>query len=249
MPAEHDGYDGADPLMSVITDEPLTEAARTDPVLLAEHRTAAADVALLRDQLGIIGRALGEPAAAPHPAPVRAPRPRRRRRPLALAFGTLAVACAGALVAGLGWLVVQAGSGHDDAGGASATSDSRSDSREAAGTLFGNPRYLACARLVAEGTVTDVQQVPGTEQERITLGVTRSYKPEPEPKPDKAEDTVTFVQDIDARPRLREGDRALVGIPRNAATPDAVFVGERKIAPERAWITRSLPESRTLSCA
>ncbi|MGF0171542.1 hypothetical protein ACQF36_13840 [Streptomyces sp. Marseille-Q5077] len=69
-----DGYDegrgGVDALMAAITGEPLTDEARADAAFMAEHRSAAADVALLREQLGIIGHALTEPMPA-SPAPER----------------------------------------------------------------------------------------------------------------------------------------------------------------------------------
>ncbi|MFI2757953.1 hypothetical protein ACH5A3_03610, partial [Streptomyces echinatus] len=60
-------YDGMDALMAAITGDPLPEEARRDPVFLAEHRAAEADVAVLRDRLAWLAEALtgderGEPA-------------------------------------------------------------------------------------------------------------------------------------------------------------------------------------------
>ncbi|MBD0418340.1 hypothetical protein H0H10_04005 [Streptomyces sp. TRM S81-3] len=242
MAAGHPG--GDDALMAAITGEPLPPEARADAALLAEHRSAAADVALLREQLGIIGRTLGasppeqEPAAPVLPAPVRPP----RRRPLVLAFRALAVACAGAVVTGLGWLVVQGG-GIGGAGADSAASGAKQQDSAESRPGFGGPLDLACARLVAEGTVTGVEPGPGAAGQRVTVHLTRSYKPaQPET------DEITFVQDEDTAVPLGPGDRTLVSIPRHAAAPDAVFVGEDVIAPVRARITASLPESRTLTC-
>lgn len=63
-------YDGVDALMAAITDEPLPRGADTDAGFMAEHRAAKAEVALLREQLGIIGEALSAP-----------PRPRRNPCP------------------------------------------------------------------------------------------------------------------------------------------------------------------------
>ncbi|MFD8813825.1 hypothetical protein ACFV23_20595, partial [Streptomyces sp. NPDC059627] len=85
MTAEHDDherYDGrdeeeTDALFAVLMDEPLTGGQRADPAFMAEHRAATADVALLREQLGIIGDTL----AAPPPRPEPRPRPAARRRP------------------------------------------------------------------------------------------------------------------------------------------------------------------------
>ncbi|MYS73736.1 hypothetical protein GTY88_25460, partial [Streptomyces sp. SID5926] len=104
---QHPG--GYDALMAAITGEPLPPDAGADA--RGEYRSATADVALLREQLNLIGEALGDTvpedrtAPAPAPAAVRAPAP--RRRPFRLALGVLAAACAGVLVTGLGWLVVQ----------------------------------------------------------------------------------------------------------------------------------------------
>src|SRR2546430_465015 len=99
MPAEHNG---ADALMAAITGEALSEEARADTAFMAEHRRAEADVALLREQLGIIGDALGaEERPQRQSAPVRAPRDRGRAR--RFAFGSLAAAAVATVLAGMGW--------------------------------------------------------------------------------------------------------------------------------------------------
>lgn len=48
-------YDGVDALMAAILDEPLPAAARQDPAFTAARDAAAADVAVLREQLGSSG--------------------------------------------------------------------------------------------------------------------------------------------------------------------------------------------------
>ncbi|WP_225102855.1 hypothetical protein [Streptomyces sp. CoH27] len=61
MTAEHEGvgeYGGMDALMAAITGDPLPEEARQDPALLAEHREAEADLAVLKAQLGWLAEAL-----------------------------------------------------------------------------------------------------------------------------------------------------------------------------------------------
>ncbi|MDO0933165.1 hypothetical protein QQY66_16235 [Streptomyces sp. DG2A-72] len=245
MTAEHNGTDA---LMAALTDEPLTDEARADAAFMTEHESALADLELLREQLGAIGDALAaEPAKKKAEKPAPAVR-QRGRRTLRFALGGLAVACAASLFAGMGWLVVQAGSGTDDSGSGTVAEASASDSSgkaesdssgKAESLSKSRARYLACAHLVVEGTVTAVVPVPGTAQERVTLDVTRSYKPA------KGEDEVVFVMDEDI---LNKGDHALIGLPRNAASPDMWAVGRKDIARERAWITRALPESRTLTC-
>ncbi|TXS40371.1 hypothetical protein EAO75_35955 [Streptomyces sp. uw30] len=240
MTAENQGR-GADALMAAITGEPLSDEARADAAFMAEHDSAAADVALLREQLRIIGHALAEPPPpVPEPAPVRRPS-RARRRIRTVAFGSLAVAAAASVLAGMGWLVTQAGSGADSDAGAS-SADKAAPSVQASGTDFGSPRYLACSRLVAEGRAASVEQVPGTASVRVTLDMTRYYKP------DQGERELTFVVDENLVPGLREGDQVLIGIPRGDREPDFWAVGEQDIAPERAWITASLREGRELTC-
>ncbi|MFG3150761.1 hypothetical protein ACGF7W_01780 [Streptomyces sp. NPDC048219] len=239
---QHPG--GPDALMAAITGEPLPPGSDAD--VQEAHRSATADVALLREQLAFLGQALGEPPPAPEavrPAPVARPRP--RRRPLRLALGTLAAACAGAVVVGLGWLVVQGPGGSTD----DAAADSAASGAERGGPApgaktgagFGTPRYLACARLVAEGTVTAAEPVPGAARHRITLRVTRTYTP-PE-----GTGRSTFVLD-DTTARLAPGDQVLIGIPGDRPAPDAVITGAADIATARALVTASLPESRTLTC-
>ncbi|WP_406445364.1 hypothetical protein OHB14_40300 [Streptomyces sp. NBC_01613] len=236
----HEAYDGADALMAAITGAELPDEARADAAFMAGHRKAEADLALLKEHLGIIGDALAEEARPVRtPAAVRAPRDRRMVR--RFAFGTVAVAGVAGVLAGMAWLLAQGG-------GAASTSSSDSGAKAAEsaapGSAFSSPGYLACARLVAEGRVTEVEQVPGTaDQERITLDVTHSYKPE------KSEKEITFVLDEGAvQKALHKGDHLLVALPQQAATPDYVLVGEKAIAHERAGLTRALPESADITC-
>ncbi|MET8113641.1 hypothetical protein [Streptomyces prasinus] len=265
--AEHEGaaLDG-DALMAAILGEPLPAAARRDPAFLAARDAAAADVAVLREQLGIIGDTLAR-EAEPGPAPVRplpavapppgrtssfgrTPPPRRARRSLKVALGALAAAAAASVVLGTGWLVTQAGQGDTASSGAGAAAEDAADAkRQEADTGFGSAGYLACARLVVEGTVTKVEPVPGAGRDRVTLETTRRHKPEPGRKglgKDRGE--VTFLAEAAGGPRLRVGDQVLIGLPREGSVPDAVIVGEEDIAPERERITAALPASRALTC-
>ena len=240
MTAEHNSVDA---LMAAITGEELPEEARADAAFAAEHRRATADVALLRQQLGIIGEALAEePRPERAPVPVRAPRDWHRARRFAV--GSLAVAAVGTVLTGLGWLLVQANSGVDSMSGGSADSASKADRNAEAGSAFSSPGYLACTRLVAEGEVTAVEPVSGTaEQERITLDVTRSYKPE------KSRREITLlIEEETLRKALHKGDHILVAVPPQSTVPDYVIVGEKAIAHERAGLTRALPESADVTC-
>ncbi|MFG3657473.1 hypothetical protein [Streptomyces sp. NPDC047706] len=246
MTVERDGQGGLDPrdpLMAVITGEPLPDAARADAALLAEYRSAEADVAVLREQLGVIGEALTEvPEAAEPPARSPAPSVRvrpHRRRPFALALVAAGVAAAGTVVVGMGWLLAQAGGGATETSGAGADSARSDSSSEAVGPL-GSPEYLACARLVAEGEVTDTRPVPGTAEERVTLEVSRSYEPA------DGDTEVSFV--IPASAGLDEGEQVLVALRRGSASPDVWLVGEQAIAGQRQLLAETLPQARATAC-
>ncbi|MEV6018336.1 hypothetical protein [Streptomyces sp. NPDC051997] len=253
-------YEGLDPLMAAITDAELPEGARYDVLFMAEHQSAEADVEVLREQLVVIGDALADSGrTAERAGGSRISRgtggPRAKRRPgagrpggipgkrsrlraaLAVGAGTLAAAAVASMVVGLGWMAAQGGTNSADAksaDGAKADSGSR-------GSLSA-PGYIACSRLIAEGTVTGVAAVPGTARDRITLDVYHSYKPATGGK------KVTFLMDRNVVPRLHRGDEVLVGIPRHASTPDIWTVGEQAIARERSWIVKALPQARGLRC-
>ncbi|GGV44765.1 hypothetical protein [Streptomyces spectabilis] len=241
-------HDGADALMLAVTDGPVPDAARADEEFMAEHAAAVADVAALRKQLRAMGDTLarGPEAEPPTARPVRAPGPAGpgwRRALLALA----ATAAAG-LLGGVVWLGARAdlGSGGDgdaksaDAGSRPGELESGGDTaqRDEGGKQSG-VGYVACARLIVEGTVRSVETLPGGIEDRITLDVARAYKPV------KAPDEVTFVMDVNVDPPLRAGDRALIGIPEGEASPDIWSTG-KGVAEERGWIVAALPKARAL---
>ncbi|WP_051803944.1 hypothetical protein [Streptomyces sp. NRRL S-474] len=250
---EYDGeYDGMDPLMAVLVGDPLPEGARQDAGFMTAHSAAEADVALLREQLGLIGDRLArdaEPSVRPDAATGTAVTSlsERRGRPrplrLSMALRGLAAAAAAAAVVGMGWLVVQSGTGAggDNAGSSAADSAAKPQQGAESGKL-GHAGYLACARLVVEGTVAEVEPAPGTGQDRVTLDVNRSYKPA------EGQDQVVFVLAEDTGPRPRPGEHVLVGITRGQAEPDLWTTGEKEIARDRAWITAALPQSRAVAC-
>ena len=238
MSAENETYD-SDALMAAITGEELTAEARADSAFLAEYRAAEADIGLLREQLGILGETLAAapPAPKPVPARLRPPSPARRRA-RTLAFGTLAVAAAASVVTGLGWLVGHSGDLNSDAG---ASSDSAAKAET--GVRFGGPAYLACATTVAEGEVTAVKELPASGEVQVAVRVTHYFKPT------RGVDHLTYViGGYDLPEPLTKGTRVLFGVTEGSPTPDHWVVGEKEIARERAWITASLPESRTSGC-
>ncbi len=247
MPAENEhgptreSYDGMDALMAALTDAPLSDEARDDPGYLAAHRAATADLALLRDQLTVLADTLTRPE--PAPAPVVLPLRRRQVRPAVRALRALAVAAAGAMVAGAGWLLVQTGGGASSSGDSSAAADSADQKAEAgAGGPFGDPAFLACARLVVEGDVTAVEPLPGTGDERVTLRVTRAYKPEET----AAEVRFALARDMD--PLVAKGDHVLVALDEEGDSPVVWSVGEAGIAAEREALARALPQAEQRSC-
>ncbi|MFF9714740.1 hypothetical protein ACF1DW_03965 [Streptomyces sp. NPDC014603] len=326
-----------DPLMLAILAETPPADARRDPAFLTEHEAALADLAVLREQLALLGDVLTEPVDAvpgegvheapadrtgptgrtptdrtptdrtptdgtptdrtptdraptdrtptdraptdgPHPGahpppppppphrprgheartsrgsrgPGRRPGPRRPRRPLRVALGSLAVAAAAAFVAGLGWLVVQPGATQDassaDAGVAAGDRSSPGAAEDAPAPPgaeqqdpVGSARRLACARLVAEGTVTAVRPVPGADGRRVTLAVTRVHKGE-EGAP------VTFLLGASAESSPGVGDEVLVVLPGEGDRPDLLVTGAQNVALARAWVTATLPEADRLAC-
>jgi hypothetical protein len=247
MTAEHEGHAGLDALMAAITDEPLPDGAHADAAFLADHRSATADVALLREQLGIIGRALADPPPAPAPEsqPVRVRASRARQRASRFAFGTLAVAAVASVVTGMGWLLAQ--NGASDASSAGGSADQAAT--DAGGTLFGSPTYLACAGIVAEGTVTAAEPLDDPELLLVTVHVTTYYKGGGERKGEKKEkDEVTYVVNTYEGRDFAQGDRVLFGVPRDGTTPDYWAVGEKEVAVDRALIKDSLTESRRRTC-
>ncbi|MFF8933937.1 hypothetical protein ACF08O_04175 [Streptomyces paradoxus] len=171
-------------------------------------------------------------------------RRRTRSKTVTVALKGLVAAVGASVVIGMGWLVVQSGgmSTGGDQGASSAADSSAGRPQTEADAKLTDAGYLACARLVVEGTVAEVESVPGTGQDRITLDVTRYYKP------DKGRPRITFPLETGAIPSLRAGEHMLVGISGDQARPDTWATGEKDIARERARITEALPHARTLPC-
>ncbi|MEU6989579.1 hypothetical protein ABZ953_02820 [Streptomyces sp. NPDC046465] len=235
-----------DALMTAITDEPVPDGALRDPDAAAAHAAAVADVALLRERLGAVGDTLAARDAPPaaralpfRPAPFRPARPAARRR-LTVALGAVAATVAAAMVGGLAWLVVDTGPGASDSdakGAAPGAGGHRSDG----GADLSAEGFVACSRLIVEGTVSAVDPVPGGLQERVTVDVTRYVKPE------SGSGTVTFPMDRDAAPRLKTGDRVLVTVDKGSAEPANWAVGKERDR-LRAMIRKALAASEKIRC-
>ncbi|MFJ6082691.1 hypothetical protein ACIQI8_14935 [Streptomyces sp. NPDC092369] len=241
MTAEHNDTDA---LMAAITGEAPAPGVRTDDAFMAEFREAEADVALLREQLGLIGDALADlERPKKKPVPVRAPRDLRRVR--RFAFATVAVACAGSVLVGMGWLLGHAGGGADTMSGSdSGDKAAGSQASSEADSAFSSPGFLACARLVVEGEVAKTAWVHGTSgRQRITLDVTRAYKPV-----NTAGQVTVVLEEEAVLKSLHKGEHVLVGVQRGSSVADYVVVGERSVARERAGILRALPESAYVPC-
>jgi len=244
---QNEEYDGVDALMAAITGEPVPEPARADAAYMAEHRAATADVALLREQLGIIGEALSAPPPRPEPKPVSTLRLAPRRHPAlrALAYGTLAMAVVVGMITGLAWLVAHNG-GVDSAASSNADSGSKAaggadEGSKAPGPLSDPELYVACSSLLVEGTVTGVQ--PSSDpRKRITVAVTRSYRPAHGPA------DVTVVLPAGVGPAPRQGQHVLVGVPKGSATANLWVVGEDAVAADRAAIVDALSHDGTVTC-
>ncbi|GGS45497.1 hypothetical protein [Streptomyces cinerochromogenes] len=188
------------------------------------------------------GRPRGRTRPAGRDRPPRPPRPGRPggpRRALRIVLGSFAGATAFSLALGFGWLVTHGGGG-DDMGGASSGAEKQN---AGAGVRPPDPeRELACSRLVVEGTVARVEPAQDAAGSRVTLTVTRSYKPAHGPA------EVAFLLDAGAWPAPRRGQHALVRVPHGDTYASQWTVGDVRVAAERDWITDALPGSRTTLC-
>ncbi|MEU3829246.1 hypothetical protein AB0F36_28610 [Streptomyces sp. NPDC029080] len=181
-------------------------------------------------------RSRTRPLAAARPG-----RPGRRRKARRVVLGALAGAAVFAVSLGFGRLVVEGGVTADNGG--SAKSAGAMDGESGTGGRPVDPeRELACSRLVVEGTVARVERRKDSSRSRVTLTVSRSYKPAHGPA------EVGILLGADARPAPRTGQHVLVAVARGERDAYLWAVGEARVAAGRAWITEALPASRTLPC-
>ncbi|MEV4877081.1 hypothetical protein [Streptomyces cyaneofuscatus] len=207
----------SDELMVVLMAGPAPEGDAE----AARHRAVEQDVAVLREQLGLLGDLLAAetPGAAPPSVVVTPRRPRWQRRGL-LALAASAAVLAGAAGIGLAWMAAQP----EDDGMAKLT----------------EAGIVSCARVVAEGRVTAVE--PAGARLRVVLTADRFLKPDA-PGADKVE----FSIPKNEAAGFPLGASMLVSISRFEGEPVMGFTGaERQEAWE--WMSAALPESRSTPC-
>ncbi|MER5492159.1 hypothetical protein [Streptomyces sp. NPDC002490] len=231
-------------LMAALLDEPLPPGAAADPERVAAHRAALADLSALRTRMHLLGDALGEAPDRPADRPARAAggapggRPRTRggsrrppgRRAVRVGRGpALAVtACVAALVLGAGWLTgggLTGGSVHDKSAVPEAVEAPAAREQRSAGDL------LACARRVAEGTVTRSVPRPDGTGARVTLEVSHSYKPRRGPA------RLAFEAERERGAVPQVGQRVLVFLPEDGAGDPAHWVTGVELVRARAALT------------
>ncbi|GGK46073.1 hypothetical protein [Streptomyces flaveus] len=258
--AEYEGEGDArtDALLAAITDEPLPQEALDDPEFMAEHRSAMADVAELREQLLFMGEALAAESerSQADPAPVRTAKPPRRaarswqpRRYAGLALGALVVATGTTLLGGLVWLGVQSGGGADagtssaDSGAGRAETGSGDDTAADGKDMYSPEMHIACSKVLVEGTVQSI--TPAADGNvRVALKVKRYYRPE-QSVTDHPTITVTLL--ASARQDLKVGTYTLVRVP--------VYPQDRQdwetgwgVGDARKGILDALPGAQGLKC-
>jgi hypothetical protein len=273
--AEYEGNPVADALLAAITDEPPPEGARDDAEFLAEHRSALADVALLREQLTLIGDALADGTESARPVPVRAPKKRarradrapkqrtrrpdpapgtRRRRPLALVMGTLAAAVAATVVAGMGWLVVNSGGASNDASSdtsSARTSGGDADSKGGSSDASSAPSVPSSSEMhiACSRVLVEGTVVSITARDdgdvRVVLKVKRYYRPE---RSVRDHPTIAVTLDGIAREDLKPGTYTLLRVPVHAEDRQDWEVGWG-VGDARKDILKALPGAEGLACS
>ncbi|MEV7249313.1 hypothetical protein ACPXCO_04210 [Streptomyces cyaneofuscatus] len=207
----------SDELMAVLMAGPAPEGEAE----AAAYRAAERDMALLREELGLLGDLLAreEPGAAPPPVAVAPSRP-RWRRPGVLALAASAAVLAGAAGVGLFW-----------------TAARPADDGMAKLTEAG---IVSCARVIADGTVTAVE--PAGERLRVVLTADRFLKPDA-----PGTDQVEFLVPRSEAAGFPPGVPMVVSVSRFEDEPVMGFTGDGR-AEAWDWMAAALPESRSTPC-
>jgi hypothetical protein len=267
-------YEGVDALLAAITDAAPPEGARDDVVFMAEYRSAAADVDVLREQLVIIGDALADSGRQSESAHTSSRKPRKPRKSKRLQRFEKSGKD-------------QQAQGARAPGGGRPGGFPKRRSRHPGALAVGTLAAAAVATLVVgmgwlvahDGGGADVTSSSDSKaadrpsagsfsgpgyiacSRLIAEGEVTEVLPVPGTgqdritldvyhyyKPAKGEKAVTFLMDRNAGPRPHLGDEVLVGIRQHAVTPDIWTTGEKDIARDRSWIVRALPESQGMEC-
>ncbi|MFJ8755592.1 hypothetical protein [Streptomyces cyaneofuscatus] len=207
----------SDELMAVLVAGPAPEGDAE----AAAYRAAERDMALLREELGLLGDLLAreEPGTAPPPVAVAPPRP-RWRRPGVLVLAASAALLAGAAGVGLLW-----------------TAALPADDGMAKLTEAG---IVSCARVIADGTVTTVE--PAGARLRVVLTADRFLKPDA-----PGTDRVEFLIPRNEAAGFPPGASMVVSVSRFEDEPVMGFTGSGR-AEAWEWMAAALPESRSTPC-
>ncbi|MFF2534693.1 hypothetical protein [Streptomyces cyaneofuscatus] len=208
----------SDELMAVLMAGPAPEGDAE----AAAYRAAERDMALLREELGLLGDLLAreEPGTAPPPVAV-SPSPRPRwRRPGVLVLAASAALLAGAAGVGLLWTAAQP------------ADDGLAKLTEAG--------LVSCARVIADGTVTAVQ--PAGARLRVVLTADRFLKPDA-----PGTDRVEFLIPRNEAAGFPPGASMVVSVSRFEDEPVMGFTGGGR-AEAWEWMAAALPESRSTPC-
>ncbi|MEW1545657.1 hypothetical protein [Streptomyces tsukubensis] len=252
MHDRHDETAGSDPLMAVLMGEPVREGD-------AAAESAERDMALLGEQLKLIGDTLARDAESPQEAgpeqpggrgpgrsgpervPVVAAGRRRRRRPL---FVLAASVAALASLAGA-FTLVQYYVAHPPTLSASDSAKSApraGDGRGEGSMRLGPGELVACSALIVEGTVARAERGPAAWL-TVTLDIDTRLKPEGGPGRER------FRLPADAAGEITVGARMLVVVSRfdRDGEPGHYYVGDR-IPAGRDWVDQGLEAAQGLDC-
>ncbi|MGW1281804.1 hypothetical protein ACWD4V_33240 [Streptomyces tsukubensis] len=253
MHDRHDETAGSDPLMAVLMGEPAREGD-------AAAESAERDMALLGEQLKLIGDTLARDAGPPReagpeqpgetgpeqPGPERVPvvpagRPHRRRRPLFVLAAS--VAALASLVGA--FTLVQYYVAHPSSLSASDSAKSvpRAGDSEGEGSMrLGPGELVACSALIVEGTVARAERGPAAWL-TVTLDIDTHLKPQRGP------DRERFRLPVEAAGEITVGARMLVLVSRfdRDGEPSHYYVGD-KIPAGRDWVDQGLEAAQGLDC-
>lgn len=201
-----------DPLAYLLDDDPVPDDVRADP----RFADAQADVEAIKRGLHLV--------AAATPKPPRAQRGRWNGNViLAVAACTLVAVTFGGLVAAPSFFGPTATNSSAGQGSAGSGTQGEPPPKAAPSAPFNGGADLteeglvSCATLIVDGIITDVQPGPTSDTNKLTVNITRVYKPA------SAESQLTTT--VYKNEGQRIGAAAFVIVSRFVDEPVAVFVG------------------------